>query len=103
MTDDLIDGLRLNPTLEEFNTIRAIVARALGTSDVLATDIDRLGLLLDITALHCNSCPLRLGELLAADEFNFQHDIVGIARNLDRRTATLRNTFQPRFAKTTTH
>lgn len=52
---------------------------------------------LDIEACHKN-CPLRLDDLLAADDFNFGHDVFGINRHLNRDTCELENHFRPRFA-----
>lgn len=37
-----------------------------------------------------------LAQRLAADDFNFWHDINGIQRNLDRQTGRLQNRFLPR-------
>lgn len=58
---------------------------------------------MDITATHANGCPLDLARLLDADDFNFAHDVFGIARHLDRDGASatggqLLNCFVPRFA-----
>jgi len=52
---------------------------------------------MDITATHANGCPLKLAELLAADDFNFIHDVFGIRRHLDRETGELMDCFSPRF------
>lgn len=52
---------------------------------------------MDITATHANGCPLRLDDLLAADEFNFGHDVFGIRNCLDRKTGKLMRNFLPRF------
>lgn len=54
---------------------------------------------MDITATHANGCPLKLAELLAADDFNFSHDVAGIYRHLDRTTGKLLDCFLPRFAQ----
>lgn len=54
---------------------------------------------MDVTAVHANGNPLRLAELIAADEFNFIHDIFGIQRHLNRNTGTLENCFRPRFSQ----
>jgi hypothetical protein len=59
---------------------------------------DRLNFEMDLTATHANGCPLKLAELLAADNFNFSHDIAGIYRHLDRTTGQLGGHFLPRFA-----
>ena len=52
---------------------------------------------MDITAIHANGHPLRLRELLEADEFNFIHDVFGIRTHLNRKTGKLCNGFRPRF------
>ena len=53
---------------------------------------------MDVTAVHANGCPLNLQGLLAADDFNFMHDVFGIGRHIDRETGTLGNCFLPRFS-----
>ncbi|MFZ2949003.1 MAG: hypothetical protein WA003_05920, partial [Desulfuromonadaceae bacterium] len=54
---------------------------------------------IDITATHANGCPLDLDKLLAADDSNFLHDVIGIIRHIDRRNGQLINCFLPRFAR----
>lgn len=54
--------------------------------------------MMDVTAVHANGCPLRLRELLLADDFNFAHDVFGIRRHLNRATGKLDGGFVPRFA-----
>jgi hypothetical protein len=51
----------------------------------------------DIDACHSNWCPLRLADLLAADDWNFAHDIQGIRDNLDPYTGKMLLPFLPRF------
>ncbi len=80
---------------EERILIEDIVDRAIADDKSL----DRLDLTMDITACHCNGTPLKLAELLTADDFNFSHDVFGIRRHLDRTTGKLLNHFCPRFAK----
>jgi len=78
---------------------RAIARRA---RDLLLTmGIDRpvLGIDMDVVATHCNGNPLRLADLLKADDFNLLHDISGIARHLDRETGKLGGHFRPRFSQ----
>lgn len=60
---------------------------------------DRLHVEMDLTATHANGCPLRLKDLLEADEEEFLHDIHGINFHLNRRTGKLENNFNPRFAQ----
>ena len=59
----------------------------------------RQDLSMDIEAVHANCTPLRLAELLAADTFNFTHDIRGIQRHIDRLTGGLTGHFLPRFTR----
>jgi len=58
---------------------------------------DAKALCMDITAAHCNGNKLDLERWLAADKFNFAHDLCGIVRHIDRETGKLTNCFLPRF------
>lgn len=84
-------------TLQERETIRKIAERAVNSS--LSSYSSALDIEMDVTAVHANGCPLKLDELLAADDFNFLHDIYGIRRHLDRETGQLQNCFMPRFTR----
>lgn len=79
-------------TPEEWVIVKGIVARA------HVVGYDSLDVQMDLAATHA-TCPLDLGKLLAFDEFNFLHDIAGIARHLDRRTGHLTGHFLPRCAR----
>lgn len=82
-------------TEEDNALVVAIVERALEDSpDEL--DLDKLDLAMDLTACHLNGCPLRLKELLEADEFNFAHDVFGIRNHIDRTTGKLTGFFEPK-------
>ena len=52
----------------------------------------------EVAVAH-EDCPLKLQELLDADDGNFYHDIIGIHTNLNRETRKLENCFVPRYAK----
>ena len=56
----------------------------------------KLDVMMDVTAVHANGNPLRLRELLAADDGDFAHDVFGIRRFLNRDTGEL-DCFRPRF------
>ena len=62
-------------------------------------DTSLYGWLMDLTAAHRNACALDLRNLLAADDFNFGHDVLGIRRHLNRETGELGGCFVPRFAR----
>ena len=80
-------------TPQDTKTIHDITRRA-----AKLLGVDPVAVAMDVSACHLNGCPLRLPELLAADNGNFAHDIGGIARHLDRETGELQDDFLPRFA-----
>ncbi len=82
-------------TKEEAEAVNEIVNRV--QKDYPKTD--RVSLNMDISATHANGNPLRLAELLKADDFNFYHDIAGIQRHIDRSTGKLGGCFVPRYSK----
>jgi hypothetical protein len=53
---------------------------------------------MDITAVHANGMPLRLGSLSEAPRGDFAHDVFGIMSHLDRKTGQLGSCFVPRYA-----
>lgn len=80
-------------------TIRAIARRARDLYLEQRVDRPALDIDMDIVATHCNGNPLRLADLLAADDFNLLHDVSKIARHLDRDTGKLTDHFRPRFSQ----
>lgn len=83
--------------LTESRIIEDIVQRTMeyGYKDNLP--LDRMSLSMDIRACHLKT-PLRLNDLLTADEFNFKHDVFGIMNHIDRNTGELRDSFSPTFS-----
>ena len=73
--------------------VKKIVERAT-TEGLLADDATALNM--DLVATHLNSVKLDFPKMLAADKFNFAHDICGIQRHLNRDNAQLMNSFLPR-------
>lgn len=65
----------------------------------LHTNYSRNSLLMDLTAADGvnGNLPLDWERLLAADDFNFFHDVGGIRRHMNRFTGKLGNSFTPRF------
>ena len=57
----------------------------------------KLDVMMDLEAVISNGCPLKLNDLLAADDFNFFHDVCGIRDHLDRETGKLKDQFSPRY------
>jgi hypothetical protein len=77
--------------------VTIIVRRAIASK--LNGHSDAEGLEMDLLATHANGCPLDFEKLLAFNEFNFAHDVVGIQRHLDRDTGELLHCFVPRCAR----
>ncbi len=83
---------------DDHANIREITTRAMTLSHQFNVNVEELALNMDITACHANGCPLDLQKLLAADDFNFTHDVFGISRHLNRKTGQLEDCFVPRCA-----
>jgi hypothetical protein len=88
---------------EDRKRIHAIAERARGLYLEYDNDPNKVrdlqSIEMDITAVHCNGCPLRLGDLLATADFHFLHDVSKIECHLDRTTGKLTGYFRPRFAQ----
>lgn len=83
---------------DEMEIIDRIANRALNIAIGLRIPHKKQDFAMDITCVHANGNPLRLRELLEADEFNFTHDVFGIRRHLDRETGELCDYFRPRYS-----
>lgn len=83
-------------TRKEMDLILLCVKRALKRQP----ELDRMSLIMDLSATHANGCPMKFDELLTADDFNFFHDIYGIMRHINRRTGEMMDCFLPRFSDT---
>lgn len=84
-----------NTTDREYDTIARIARRA----KKLDPHIDPITIAMDITATHLNGTPLDLEKLAAFDDMNFQHDIYGIFRHIDRQDGKIKGGFLPRCSK----
>lgn len=62
-------------------------------------EFDRMNLTMDLTATNANGCKLDFNRLIAFDDFNFAHDVFGIANTIDRKTGKLTNHFLPRCSR----
>lgn len=91
-------GPSVKVSAEDAHLIAQIVMRAVHEGIIGGETAERITLALDIAAVHHNTCPLRLRELLAARSFDFGHDVGGLQKYLNRRDASLTDGFLPRFA-----
>lgn len=83
---------------DEARLIHMIAKRTVAMATAREIDYPLMDADMDITACHCNGNPLRLAELLAADDVNFAHDVFGIYRHINRETGALNDFFSPRFS-----
>jgi len=83
---------------EEYRTINAIARRAVTMAARFGYEYPIMDASMDLTAAH-TVCPLKLEQLLAADDANFSHDVFGIRRHLNRETGVIEDCFLPRFAR----
>ncbi|WVR18296.1 hypothetical protein y223_00016 [Bordetella phage PY223] len=88
--------IKWNATPEDRALIGKILDRAQKMGHLAPRN--RMNSEMDITACHLNGTPLRLADFLAADDFNFAHDLYGIDRHMNRSTGKLTGCFVPRFA-----
>lgn len=60
---------------------------------------ERINLVMDLLAADGvnGNRPLDWDRLIAADDFNFMHDISGICRHMNRETGALGDHFMPRI------
>lgn len=86
-------------TKEEVRIIHKIALRAMAMAESAGWKYELLDADMDITATHVNGRRLDLDKLIAADEFNFAHDVFGIRRHIDRETGKLQHCFLPRCAE----
>lgn len=85
-------------TKKDGKLIRQIVGRAMALAAEYKVEYPRQDCEMDITACHANGNRLDLQRLLAADEFNFSHDVFGIRRHINRQTGQLKDCFVPRMS-----
>jgi hypothetical protein len=91
--------VRFNANSTDLALIEGIVDRGMSIPWLAASYASRMEMLMDVTAVHLNGNPLRLKDMLGADDFNFAHDMSGICNCLDRETGQLMNNFSPRFSR----
>ena len=82
---------------DEIRTISKIAQRAVVLAEQYGVEYKQIDAMMDLEAAH-DEHPLRLGELLVADDGNFCHDVFGIRRHLNRETKKMEDCFLPRFA-----
>lgn len=90
-----MSNISFEATDEEMKLVSEASKRAMALGLVR----DRMDIEMDVLATNANGCTLDLNKLMAFDNFNFTHDIGGIARHLDRSTGRLGGCFLPRCAR----
>ena len=84
---------------EELRLIKQIADRAVALYERYDIKVKPEYIMVELRIVHEELVPLRLADLLAADDGNFAHDIGGIHNNVVIGKHTrLANCFLPRFA-----
>lgn len=90
--------MNMAASTDEMRLIDAAADRAVALAKKAGVKYRKLDAAMDLTAAHLNGSKLDLLKLVAADDFNFGHDVFGIRRHLDRSTGKLGGCFVPRFS-----
>lgn len=90
-----MEKVNFNCTAEEAEIIEKIAERACEKFDIT----DKVSLISNVTATHCNGNRLRLQEFLDSDDLDFVHDIGGIMGHIDQNTGKLTDCFLPLFSE----
>lgn len=77
--------------------IKRIVARFVAQNSTYYSD--SIEHAMDLIACHNHGCKLDFQKLLNAPDFDFFHDMYGIAKHLDRNNGQLQDFFIPRCAR----
>ena len=93
----MIDWAEIKTTRDELETISTIAKRAKKMHTELAGGgtLDVMSLMMDIEATHAKY-PLRLDDLMSANDLEFGHDVFGIRSHINRETGELMDCFIPR-------
>lgn len=94
-----MEKINWNLKISEREKIKKIVSRAVELYESVGQSHSELEIRMDIMACHLNGTPLNLNRLFEFDDFNFAHDIFGIAKHINRRTGKIERHFVPRCAK----
>ncbi len=90
-------AVKFTATAEEYFIIHKISIRAQAYyKEIHGETLDLQSMEMDLEAVHCNDCPMDFKKLLAADNFNLMHDVIGIINCIDRDTGKLTRCFLPR-------
>jgi len=92
-------SISFHVTPAERELLSDIADHAVRMAKKAGVEYDKMTAVMDLTARHANGNPLKLSELLDADDFNFSHDVFGIARHINRETGKLGGQFLPRFSQ----
>jgi hypothetical protein len=87
--------MKFKPLKQDAELIHQIAQRGVK----LGHPSPRLTLEIDIEDVHANGCPLDLPKLLAAPDFDFMHDVMGITHHIQRWDGKLADCFLPRYAR----
>ena len=76
-----------------------LVAKIVERAKTTIEGIKPRRLAMDLIATHLNGCKLNLEDLLLASQGLFQYDVLGIDKNINRRTGKIENDFKVHHKK----
>ena len=82
--------IKFNTSSEDMKLIKQITDR------IEDNNIDKMFVMMDLSAIDSNDCKIDFLKLLNFDDFDFYHDIIGIMTHIDRKTGKLTKNFVPR-------
>jgi hypothetical protein len=91
-------NINFSCSIEDKRLIGQILAKGIAMAKEYNVEIDHVLVSMDITACHCNGCPLKLYQFLLSSPMDFAHDFCRIGLNIDRKTGKLMNGWRPLFA-----
>ena len=84
----------------DIKLLRAIAERASRFYASVGVKVKPEFIMVELRVVHDEIVPLRLDDLLNADDSNFVHDVAGIHQHLDLGNCRLNDFFHPRYAAT---
>jgi len=86
-----------NLKVEDVQKLTNIGRRVMEMFDAIGLKVNGLHVVMDLSAVHQNGCPLDLQAMLDATGTDLARDVLGIMLNLDRSTGRLLNGYEPEF------
>lgn len=98
-TIGVTDAELINKVVKRALNLGIVKKRPAGRRTRVDGIYDPLSCDMDLTACHLNGMALDLNKLMEFPDFDFMHDICGIARHINRETGKIEDLFMPRCSR----